>query len=107
MPVSIAIGGDPLYTWCATAPLPYGMYELMLYGFIKKQRAKLVRCVSNDLCVPYDADFVIEGFVEPTMRDEGRFGDHTGFYTPIEPYPVLEVCAITSKKSCVFSHSGG
>lgn len=102
MPVSIAIGGDPLYTWCATAPLPYGMYELMLYGFIKKQKAKLVRCISNDLCVPYDADFVIEGFVETAMRDEGRFGDHTGFYTPIEPYPVLEVCAITSKKNPVY-----
>lgn len=103
MPVSIAIGGDPLYTWCATAPMPYGMYELMLYGFIKKQRARLVRCVSNPLCVPYDADFVIEGFVDPKiLRDEGRFGDHTGFYTPIEPYPVLEVCAITAKENPIY-----
>ncbi|MBX7491322.1 menaquinone biosynthesis decarboxylase [Helicobacter turcicus] len=103
MPVSIAIGGDPLYTWCATAPLPYGLYELMLYGFIKKQKPKLVRCVSNSLCVPYDADFVIEGFVDPeVMRNEGRFGDHTGFYTPIEPYPVLEVSVITSKKNPVY-----
>ncbi|WP_299547352.1 menaquinone biosynthesis decarboxylase [uncultured Helicobacter sp.] len=103
MPVSIAIGGDPLYTWCATAPLPYGLYELMLYGFIKKQKPKLVRCISNTLCVPYDADFVIEGFVDPkVMRDEGRFGDHTGFYTPIEPYPVMEVSAITSKKNPVY-----
>ncbi|WP_300744280.1 menaquinone biosynthesis decarboxylase [Helicobacter sp. UBA3407] len=103
MPVSIAIGGDPLYTWCATAPLPYGLFELMLYGFIRKNRAKMVRCVSNELCVPYDADFVIEGFVEPSaMREEGRFGDHTGFYTPIEPYPVLEVSAITHKKNPIY-----
>ncbi len=103
MPVSIAIGGDPLYTWCATAPLPYGLFELILYGFIRKRRAKLVRCISNELCVPYDADFVIEGFVEPSvLRDEGRFGDHTGFYTPIEPYPVLEVSAITHKKNPVY-----
>lgn len=103
MPVSIAIGGDPLYTWCATAPLPYGLYELMLYGFIKKQRPKLVRCISNVLCVPYDADFVIEGFVDPNVvRNEGRFGDHTGFYTPIEPYPVMEVSAVTSKKNPVY-----
>lgn len=103
MPVSIAIGGDPLYTWCATAPMPYGLFELMLYGFIRKSRAKMVRCVSNELCVPYDADFVIEGFVEPgVMRDEGRFGDHNGFYTPIEPYPVLEVSAITHKKNPIY-----
>ena len=103
MPVSIAIGGDALYTWCATAPLPYGLFELMLYGFIRKSRAKMVRCVSNNLCVPYDADFVIEGLVDPdVMRDEGRFGDHTGFYTPIEPYPVLEVTAITSKQNPVY-----
>ncbi|WP_297810318.1 menaquinone biosynthesis decarboxylase [uncultured Helicobacter sp.] len=103
MPVSIAIGGDPLYTWCATAPLPYGLFELMLYGFVRKSRAKMVRCVSNTLCVPYDADFVIEGFVEPNvMREEGRFGDHTGFYTPIEPYPVLEISAITHKKNPIY-----
>ncbi|MCL9820335.1 menaquinone biosynthesis decarboxylase [Helicobacter sp. 14348-15] len=103
MPVSIAIGGNPLYTWCATAPLPYGIFELMLYGFIKKQKARLVKCVSNELCVPYDSDIVIEGFVDTDeLRDEGRFGDHTGFYTPIEPYPVLEVSAITHKKNPIY-----
>ncbi|EES89671.1 menaquinone biosynthesis decarboxylase [Helicobacter canadensis] len=103
MPVSIAIGGNPLYTWCATAPLPYGIFELMLYGFIKKEKARLVKCVSNELCVPYDSDLVIEGFVDTNeLRDEGRFGDHTGFYTPIEPYPVLEVSAITHKKNPIY-----
>lgn len=103
MPVSIAIGGDPLYTWCGQAPLPYGIYELMLYGFIKKKRPKLVSCRSNPLCVPADVDIVIEGWVDPKkMRLEGPFGDHTGFYTPIESYPVLEVSAITHKKSPVY-----
>ena len=103
MPVSIAIGGDPLYTWCATAPLPYGMFELILYGFIKKRKAKMVKCVSNPLFVPYDSDIAIEGYVDTeVLRDEGRFGDHTGFYTPIEPYPVLEVSAITHKQNPIY-----
>lgn len=103
MPVSIAIGGDPLYTWCATAPLPKGIFELSLYGFIKKQKARMVKCVSNPLSVPYDCDFVLEGWVDTTkMKDEGRFGDHTGFYTPIESYPFMELSAITRKKNPVF-----
>lgn len=103
MPVSIGIGGNPLYTWCATAPLPKGIFELALYGFIKKQKPKLVPCVSNPLSVPYDCDFVLEGWVDPhKLKDEGRFGDHTGFYTPIEPYPILELSAITHKKNPVY-----
>lgn len=103
MPVSIGIGGDPLYTWCGQAPLPYGMYELMLYGLIKKERVKICKCVTNDLYVPYDCDIVIEGFVDPSvLKDEGPFGDHTGFYTGVEPYPVLEVSAITMKKNPIY-----
>ncbi|WP_104697284.1 MULTISPECIES: menaquinone biosynthesis decarboxylase [unclassified Helicobacter] len=103
MPVSIALGGDALYTWCGQAPLPQGLYELMLYGFIKKQNAIVKKCITNPLYVPYDADIVIEGWVDPNIfRDEGPFGDHTGFYTPIQPYPVLEVSAITHKKKPIF-----
>ena len=103
MPVSIAVGGDPLYTWAATAPLPYGVNELLLYGFIKDQSAKLVKSITNDLYVPDDADFVIEGWLDPNeMRIEGPFGDHTGYYTLEEPYPVLEVSAITSKKNPIY-----
>ncbi|HRF57938.1 MAG TPA: menaquinone biosynthesis decarboxylase, partial [Campylobacterales bacterium] len=103
MPVAIAIGGDPLYTWCATAPMPKGFFELMLYGLIKGKRPKVVKCKSVDLEVPFDADFVIEGFVDPSQTKlEGPFGDHTGYYTPIEPYPFLEISAITSKKNPVF-----
>lgn len=103
MPVSVALGGDPLYTWCGQAPLPYGMYELMLYGFIRNKKACVSKCLTNDLYVPSDVDIVIEGWVDPNiMHLEGPFGDHTGFYTPIEPYPVLEVTAITTKKNPIF-----
>ena len=103
MPVSIAIGGDPLYTWCATAPLPYGVNELLLYGFIKKEPARLVKSVTTPLYVPEDVDYVIEGWLNPSeMAIEGPFGDHTGYYTLEEPYPVLEVSAITHKKKPVY-----
>jgi len=103
MPVSIAIGGDPLYTWCATAPLPIGMFEMMLYGFVRGRSAALTKCLTNDLYVPYDADFVIEGWVDPqNLEIEGPFGDHTGYYTPREPYPVLEIECLTAKQEPVF-----
>ncbi|MGP1561692.1 MAG: menaquinone biosynthesis decarboxylase [Helicobacteraceae bacterium] len=103
MPVSIAIGGDPLYAWCATAPLPKGFFELMLYGFIRSKRARLTKCVSNELYVPSDADIVIEGFADPAKtKPEGPFGDHTGYYTQVEAYPFLEITAITMKKNPVF-----
>jgi 4-hydroxy-3-polyprenylbenzoate decarboxylase len=103
MPVSIGIGGNPLYIWCGQAPLPIGIYELGLYGFIKKQRAKVVKCVTNELFVPIDCDFIIEGYVDTQMlKDEGPFGDHTGYYTLKEPYPVLKVNAIISKKEPIY-----
>ena len=104
MPVSVAIGGDPLYIWCGQAPLPKNIFELMLYGFIRKKPAKLVKSLTNDIYVPFDADFVIEGFVDPNeLRDEGKFGDHTGYYTPIEPFPLMRVTKITHKKNPIFS----
>ena len=103
MPVTIGLGGDPLYTWCATAPLPYGVNELLLYGFVKKEPARLVKSLSNDISIPSDLDYVIEGWVDPNeMKVEGPFGDHTGYYTLEEPYPVMEVSAITKKKSPVY-----
>ncbi|PAF45792.1 menaquinone biosynthesis decarboxylase [Helicobacter sp. 11S02629-2] len=103
MPVSIAIGGDPLYTWCAQAPLPPRIFELFLYGLIKEENPRLVKCISNELSVPHDSDIVIEGLIDiNTLADEGEFGDHTGFYTPVEKYPVLKVTAITSKKEPIF-----
>ncbi|UFS62611.1 menaquinone biosynthesis decarboxylase [Sulfurimonas sp. HSL-3221] len=103
MPVSVAIGGDPLYTWCGTAPLPHGIFELMLYGFVRNKPARLVKCKTNPIHVPEDADIVIEGWVDPEVTEiEGMFGDHTGYYTLKEPYPVLEVSRITAKNDPVF-----
>ncbi len=103
MPVSIAIGGDPLYTWCATAPMPPGIFEVMLYGFIRGKNPKLVKCISNDLEVPADADIVIEGYCDPEeMEIEGMFGDHTGYYTLKKPFPVMHVKAITTKKNPIY-----
>ena len=103
MPVSIAIGGDPLWTWCATAPMPPGIFEVMLYGFVRKQNPKLVKCITNDLEVPSDADIVIEGYCDPSeMEIEGMFGDHTGYYTLKKPFPVMHITTITTKKDPVF-----
>ena len=103
MPVSIAIGGNPLYTWCATAPLPYGVNELLMYGLITKTPAKLVKSLTTPLYIPSDVDYVIEGWVDTEkLKVEGPFGDHTGYYTLEEPYPVMEVSAITTKKDKVY-----
>ena len=103
MPVSIGIGGDPLYTWCATAPLPYGVNELLLYGFVKKEKAEVVKSITTPLYIPRDVDYVIEGWVDPqNLKIEGPFGDHTGYCTLEEPYPVMEVSAITHKKEPTF-----
>ena len=103
MPVSIAIGGNPLYTWCATAPLPYGVNELLMYGLITKKPAQLVKSLTTPLYIPKDVDYVIEGWVDPdNLRVEGPFGDHTGYYTLEEPYPVMEVSAITMQEKRIF-----
>ncbi|MDR1285159.1 MAG: menaquinone biosynthesis decarboxylase [Campylobacteraceae bacterium] len=103
MPISVAIGGDPLYIWCAQAPMPYGFFELMLYGFIRNKKAKLIKSITNPIYVPDDADFVLEGWVDPqNLVLEGPFGDHTGYYTPKELYPVMEVSCITSKLEPIY-----
>ena len=100
MPVTVAIGGDPLYIWCGQAPMPHGMFEMLLYGFVRGKNAQLVKSITNDIYIPKDVDIVIEGFVDPTkMQIEGPFGDHTGYYTLKEPYPVMEVETITMKKN--------
>jgi len=103
MPISVAIGGDPLYIWCGQAPMPYGMFEMLLYGFVRNKNAQLVKSITNDICIPRDVDVVIEGFVDPELTEiEGPFGDHTGYYTLKEPFPVMEVECITMKKEPVF-----
>jgi 4-hydroxy-3-polyprenylbenzoate decarboxylase len=104
MPVSIFLGGDPVFTFAATAPLPDGLDEFLLAGYLRKKSVELVKCVTNDLQVPANADFVIEGYVDPRepLRDEGPFGDHTGHYTLPEPYPVFHITAITHRKDAVY-----
>lgn len=103
MPVTVAIGGDPLYIWCGQAPMPYGMFEMLLYGLVRNQNAELVKSITNDIYIPRDVDIVIEGFVDPELTEiEGPFGDHTGYYTLKEPFPVMEVETITMKKKPVF-----
>ena len=104
MPVAIFLGGDPVFTFAATAPLPDGLDEFLLAGYLRKKSVELVKCATNDLEVPANSDFVIEGYVDPRepLRDEGPFGDHTGYYTLPEPYPVFHVTAITHRKDAVY-----
>src|SRR5437016_2277198 len=104
MPVAIFLGGDPVFTFAATAPLPDGLDEFLLAGYLRKKSVELVKCETNDLEVPANADFVIEGYVDPRepLRDEGPFGDHTGYYTLPEPCPVFHVTAITHRKNAVY-----
>jgi len=103
MPVSVGIGGDPLYIWCGQAPMPIGMFELLLYGFVKEKSARLVKSLTNPIYIPEDVDFVIEGWVDPTLMEiEGPFGDHTGYYTLKEPYPVMDVTCITCKENPIY-----
>ena len=103
MPVTVAIGGDPLYIWCGQAPLPNGIFELLMYGFIRGENPRLVKSLTNDIYIPEDVDIVIEGYVDPNIFEiEGPFGDHTGYYTLKEPFPVMEVTKITSKEKPIF-----
>ncbi|MEI6884632.1 MAG: menaquinone biosynthesis decarboxylase [Bacteroidota bacterium] len=104
MPVSVTLGGDPVYTYAATAPLPENLDEYMLAGFLRKKKVELVRCLTNDLEVPADADFVIEGYVDPTeeLILEGPFGDHTGFYSLAGMFPRFHISCITHRKDAVY-----
>ena len=104
MPVAVFLGGDPVFPFCATAPLPDGLDEFLLAGYLRRKSVEMVKCETNDLEVPANADIVIEGYIDPTepLRDEGPFGDHTGYYTLPEPYPVFHITAITHRKQAVY-----
>ena len=99
LPVAVALGPDPALTYSATAPMPEGLDELMLAGFLRRERVELVKCVSVDLEVPANAQIILEGYVEPgERRREGPFGDHTGFYSHPDDYPVFHVTCITQRR---------
>jgi 4-hydroxy-3-polyprenylbenzoate decarboxylase len=104
MPVSVALGGDPVYTYAATAPLPENINEYILAGFLRGKKVKLVRCLTNDLYVPEDADIVLEGYVDPTedLFWEGPFGDHTGFYSLADWYPKFHITCITHSTNAIY-----
>lgn len=104
MPVSVAIGGDPTYAYSATAPMPDNMDEMLLAGMLRQKAVKMVKCLTNDIYVPADCDFVLEGYVDPSeeLTVEGPFGDHTGFYSLTDLYPKFHVVAITSRRDAVY-----
>lgn len=101
--VAVVLGGDPAYTFSAIAPLPPGIDEMLFAGFLRRENARLVPCKTIDAKVPADAEFVIEGYVDPSERTlEGPFGDHTGYYSLAEPFPVLHVTALTMRSKPVY-----
>ena len=104
MPVAVTLGGDPVYTYAATAPLPDNVDEYLLAGFIRNKPVTLVKCLTNDLYVPSDCDLVIEGYVDTTEDKvvEGPFGDHTGFYSLEDRYPVFHVTCVSHRKGAVY-----
>jgi len=101
--VAVALGADPVLTYCATAPMPEGLDELMLAGVLGKRRVELVRARTVDIEVPANAQIVLEGYVEPgERRREVPFGDHTGFYSLADDYPVFHLTCITMRKNPVY-----
>lgn len=104
VPVAVILGGDPAYGYVATAPLPDNVDELILAGFLRKRAVEMVPCKTIDMEVPADADFVLEGTVDPTepLVKEGPFGDHTGYYSLADDYPLFHVTAMTRRKDPIY-----
>jgi 4-hydroxy-3-polyprenylbenzoate decarboxylase len=104
MEVAAAIGGDPALTYAATAPLPDQVDELLFAGFLRKKAVELVKGLTVDVEVPANSDIVIEGYIDPAepLRREGPFGDHTGFYSLADDYPVFHVTCVTRKKNPIY-----
>ena len=103
MEVAVALGLDPISAYSASAPLPKHIDEFMVAGFLRDSPVELVKGVSVNLEVPADAEIVLEGYIEKAeLTDEGPFGDHTGYYTPAERFPVFNVTAITMRKDAIY-----
>jgi 4-hydroxy-3-polyprenylbenzoate decarboxylase len=104
MPVSVAIGADPTITFAALAPLPPDIDEMMFAGFLRNEPVRMVKSETNDLLVPAGAEIVLEGYVDLSeLRVEGPFGDHTGFYSLEDEYPVFHITCVTHRKSPVYA----
>jgi 4-hydroxy-3-polyprenylbenzoate decarboxylase len=103
MPLCVALGGPPVLTYAATAPLPPDVDEALFAGFLAGRPVAFTPALTCDLMVPAEADFVMEGYVAPgERRREGDFGDHTGFYSLAEDFPVFHITAITSRREPVY-----
>jgi 4-hydroxy-3-polyprenylbenzoate decarboxylase len=103
MPVSVAIGSDPAMIYAATAPLPKMIDEMIFAGFLRKKAVETVKCITNDLYVPANSEFVLEGYVElDELKMEGPFGDHTGYYSLQDMYPVFHIEKVTRKKNPIY-----
>ncbi len=104
MPLAVALGCDPAITYAATSPLPKMIDEIMFAGWLRKARVKMVKCITNDIYVPADAEFVLEGYIDPKeeLVREGPFGDHTGYYSLADDYPRFHVTCLTHKKEPVY-----
>jgi 4-hydroxy-3-polyprenylbenzoate decarboxylase len=101
--VAVALGLDPVTAYTASAPLPKHVDELMLSGFLRGEPVELVKAKTVDLEVPANAEIVLEGYIQKDeLVDEGPFGDHTGYYTPAEPFPVFRVTAITMRRGAIY-----
>ena len=103
MEVAVVIGTDPVVTYSATAPLPYGIDELLFAGMIRKRGVELIKCKTIDMEVPATAEIVLEGYVESDeLKEEGPFGDHTGYYSLKGDYPVFHITAITHRNNPIY-----
>ena len=103
IPAAVVLGGDPASMWCASAPLPPNIDEYLLAGYLRGSPVEFVDCITQPLEVPAQAEIVIEGYIDPNQHlPEGPFGDHTGYYTPVELFPVMHVTAITHRQSPVY-----
>lgn len=103
IPCAIVLGGDPASMWCSSAPLPPNIDEYLLAGYLRGKPVEFVKCVSQPIEAPAHAEIVIEGYVDPNEHDvEGPFGDHTGFYTPADRFPIFHVTAITHRADAIY-----
>lgn len=104
MPVAVAIGADPATMYSAILPLPPDLDEMMIAGFLRNKPVEMVKCMTCDLEVPAQAEIVLEGYVElGELRREGPFGDHTGFYSLEDDYPVFHITCVTHRKDPIYA----